>query len=490
MTTKLTHTARTILRSRVRRHPKNGPVLSGRPVSDLSNADLLQAALLLELDAPTEAECFALEEAKRNGRTGRAAIAAADEKAALTQKGGKGFDLIHVASTQEEADADDADDDNSDDDDTPAEAPAAPAKVEPSPAEQLAAEVRAKLGQGDFEGFNRALVDLAEKALKPATVQHVAPVDPSKIKGHVPSVTGRKTAKQVGLSVMLDCRDDATALDVYDAPDAPRRDPDYIWPDATGSILATLAHGGNVFLYGPAGTGKTTFAKQVAAHWGRPFVRVSCHNQTEAATLVGMTVPEQGNAKWQDGQLAAAIRKPGTVVLVDEPSVARAGALFVLQALLDDDRAIHVEETGETIHAAPGVLVLLADNTNGTGDTTGQYEGTQILNRATLDRASITVRLDYMDPTEEAAALVSRTGCNKKAAAALVKFANLTRTKADAGALAHGLGFRRLSALARQISFGVDPNKAFQRAVVETAPYDDKEPLRQMWEADMNTNAL
>jgi hypothetical protein len=90
----------------------------------------------------------------------------------------------------------------------------------------------------------------------------------------------------------------------------------------------------------------------MAAHYGRPFARISCDDQTESTTLLGMTVPDgKGGVKWQDGQLAAAIRRPGTVVLIDEPTVARAGAHYVFNALLDDERAIVSQETGERIRA-------------------------------------------------------------------------------------------------------------------------------------------
>ncbi|GKT30011.1 hypothetical protein ADUPG1_001340, partial [Aduncisulcus paluster] len=171
-----------------------------------------------------------------------------------------------------------------------------------------------------------------------------------------------------------------------------------------------------------------------------------------------------------DGQLAAAIRRPGSVILIDEPSVARPGALFVLQAVLDDDRAMHIPDTGEVIPVAPDVLFLLADNTNGTGDTSGQYEATRILNRATLDRLALTVRLDYMSPQQEAKALVNRTGIDGKRAAVLAKFAALTRSKADDGHLSHGVGLRRLVSLAKRLRAGIDANAAFQMAVLETAP--------------------
>jgi MoxR-like ATPase len=204
-----------------------------------------------------------------------------------------------------------------------------------------------------------------------------------------------------------------------------------------------------------------------------------------------MTVPsKEGGTVWQDGQLTAAIRVPGAVILVDEPSVARPGALFVLQAVLDGDRRLHIAETGEVVPVAPDVIFMLADNTNGTGDMSGQYEATRRLNRATLDRSSIHVPFQYLTPAEEANVIATKSGLSKRAAAILAKFAALTRAKAASGEVSHGVGLRRLLAMGELLADGAEPTVAFQLAVIESAPYDDKEPLRQFWTGSVDANAL
>lgn len=504
MTTSLTHTARTILRSRIRRHDKAASVLNGAKVSDMSTADLLQAATLLGLSAPTEAECAEyVKEKQATGSPSRALIKADGKDVSDPDAAGVGL------SEMDAIDADDADQSRDDlvTDDQPVLALDPQATPAEKKADKAVDDIKAKvdasvretlalMGAGNFEGFKDRLTKLAEQAHRPdpepVQLPPVQVYDTSKLSGHVPSVVGRRTAKDMGLtSGGTGAKVTATALDVYDAPDAPARDPHYIWPDSASAILSQLARGKVAFLYGPAGTGKTSLAKQVAALWRRPFVRISCDDQTEAATLVGMTVPNgEGGVKWQDGQLTAAIRRPGTVILIDEPSVARPGALFVLQAVLDDDRRLHIAETGEVVQVAPGVLFLLADNTNGTGDVTGAYESTRRLNRAFLDRAGVTVKLDYMPIDQEAKAVASRTGAKEATALALCKFAALTRRKADNGEVSHGVGIRRLMSLAELVSDGVNPDMAFQMAVIETAPFDDREPLRQMWTAEVNKKAL
>lgn len=492
---KLDGAKRTILRSRVRRHPG----AAGHDVATLSNPDLVQLALQLGVVIPSDAADLAYRQAKDNGATTQAAMAAAD-----SADDPSGLTIAPV--TSKDADAVEADAD-ADDKDAPASVasgdaqPAAQTKADADPVKAAAsaavADVLARFGAGDMVGF-RAGLDALALAAKAAELAPPAPVaapvgffDPSKVAGHLPVVIGRKTMQAAGIQALPTALDAFTALDVYDAPDAPAVDPAYVWPDDTALAMSALAQGNHVFLTGPAGTGKTTWAQQLAARYGRPFNRISCDDQTEAATLVGMTVPDpKGGVRWQDGQLAQAIRRPGTVILLDEPSVARPGALMVMQALLDGARALRAQETGELIPVAPGVLFIAADNTNGTGDETGQYEGTRRLNRAFLDRFAYTVAVDYLPTPTEAQVLAKRTGIKPAHALTLAKFAAATRLGTVEGKVSHGIGLRTLCALASGIVAGGDPARVFQLAAISKAPFEDREPLRQMWEANVKPGAF
>ena len=491
----LTTTGRTILKSRVRRHPDLPQTAPGADVSALTVADLIQLAYRLGMSLPSVAGCAAYEESKARGERPADRLRAADRAEGLFV--GSVYDADDAAADQAAYDAD-ADADAADTDAepaTPAPAPVATPEADPikTAADAAVADVLRPMGAGNMVGFQAALTALAVKAVTPPPVAApVYHVDPSKIRGTVPVVIGKKTMPQAGIRALMTAREDATALDVFDAPDAPALDPLYEFPDQfTAPAMAALRRARNVFLYGPAGTGKTSFAEQLAARYGRPFVRVSCDDQTEAATLTGMTVPDgKGGVVWQDGQLAAAIRRPGTVILIDEPSVARPGALMVMQALLDGARALTVQETGERIPVAPGVLFIAADNTNGTGDESGAYAGTRQLNRAYLDRFFVTFRLDYMPVAQEAQVIAKRTGLKPSHALSIAQYANLTRQGAHKGEVSHGLGIRRLFALAEQIADGVAPDLALQGTVIETAPFEDREPLRQLWTAHVSTGTF
>lgn len=510
----LTKTARTILRSRIRRHKDAvliGQFINGEygatNVAALTKDQLLAVAAKFGVTVPSSnaiaayeaaalqlpgADCLVAADAAEAGNLANIAPVSARQSPTVAAVVGTDADDADADADKDDDDADDAQPDTQ-----PQPQPQPEAKSDDDAAaleKAIDADVKgilALVGSGDFNGYQERLKELAREARKPARVVTVAAVDTSKIAGHVPVKRGEKTMADVGIPALPGVKLDATRLAVYDSPDAPKADPNYQWHPQTALMLSVFRRGQPVFGYGPAGTGKTEFAKQVAARFGRRFVRISCDDQTEAQTLVGMTVPDKdGGVKWQDGQLTAAIRVPGCVILIDEPSVARPGALFVLQAVMDADKKIHVAETGEVVHVAPDVMIMLADNTNGTGDTTGQYEATRRLNRATLDRPDIVVRFDYLSPADEARVLVAKTGVARKAAGALAKFGALTRARADEGKLSHPVGLRRLLALAALLADGADPVSSFQLAVIEGAPYDDKEPLRQFFTADMDVKAL
>jgi cobaltochelatase CobS len=193
-----------------------------------------------------------------------------------------------------------------------------------------------------------------------------------------------------------------------------------------------------------------------------------------------MTVPSaDGAVTWQDGQLTRAIQTPGCVVLIDEPSLARPGALFVMQNVLAN-RVLYVGETGRRVKVAEGVIFIAGDNTNGTGGGARRgFTDTNKLNLAFLDRFGVRVKFDYMPADQERDIIVSYTGCTPELATLLIAAAATTRAAAEGQQLTAGIGLRRLLSWAELLTDGVEAEDAFVSAVLNCAEEQDREALRQ-----------
>jgi MoxR-like ATPase len=405
------------------------------------------------------------------------------------------------AAPMPDTDSDDTDTDDARDLMTPPDAGAVPASDDDDAAaiEATVQAVRADIMTGGFTALDQRLRDLVIAARKPAVVKVVTKTVTVEVERDQDTTTPRAapTDQTVTWRRAFGVRGalGSETATVWDGahPDTPCVNDRYVWPAETAIALTEIRRGHNVMLFGPKGTGKTEFAQQIAARLGRPFVLISCDASTDAATLVGMTVPARDGkgVSFQPGQLVRAIQTPGAVICIDEPSIARPGALFALQNVLTANRSLYVQETGQKIKVAPGVIFFATDNTSGMGGGSRVgYHGTQALNAATLDRFGVRIKLGWHAPDVEAGIIVSYVpGCTIELANLLVQAATTTRAAADAQVLTEGLGLRRLFAWAGLLADGHDPEIAFRCAVQNCVPDGEQEALRQqcLLAVDKNT---
>jgi len=463
------HAIKAALKAAVRRAP-GGP--RGRDVSNLSVPQLKEIAIRLGLDV------------------------AQIERDALA-----GIHTIGANPPRHDQDEDpDMGDISADETAFDPEDDTAEADAEEHAIEQEVGDIARLVGTGGFIALDKRLRELVREARKPAVtiVERVeVPIERSAGgDGAVPIVVARHTNAQktwrelFGLKGPLSNR----TIHLWDGahPDTPAVNKRYIFPDvATTIALTQIARKRNVYLFGPPGTGKTEWATQLAARTGRPLAVISCDNATDAPTLIGMTVPgPNGGTVWQDGQLTRAIKTPGCVILIDEPSVARPGALMVMQNMLAN-RVLWHAETGLRVPVAQGVIFIAADNTNGTGGG-GKYgyTDTNQLNAAFMDRFGVRIDFDFLPRAEEIRALVGYTGCTKELAELLISAAAVTRAAAANAQLTTGISFRRLLSWAEQLTDGISPADAFRVTVLNGAKANDVETLRQQCLLAYDTTAV
>jgi cobaltochelatase CobS len=246
----------------------------------------------------------------------------------------------------------------------------------------------------------------------------------------------------------------------------------------------------NVWLAGERGTGKTEFVAQLAARLKRRLFRVNFDEALERADFIGGNSIESSSVVWKPGIIVQAIQHPGAIVLLDEIGFARAQSLAALHALCERSphRSITISETGQRIPVAQHVVFFGADNSNGHGDTSGNFAGVREQNTAFLDRFSFTLRFEYLPQDQERDLIANRTGLPVDAADLIVRFANVAREKARAGLLTQPPSLRQLFAWARSVRKGLPVEVAFKNAIINKYPADCTAELVGVFASHINTH--
>lgn len=158
---------------------------------------------------------------------------------------------------------------------------------------------------------------------------------------------------------------------------------------ALPDILVAVAAGASPFLVGPAGSGKTTLAEQIAKALGRSFYMAS--RVTSEYKLVGFT---DANGKTVRTQFREAYEHGG-LFLFDEVDASDPDALTAFNAALAGQLA---DFPDGMVRRHKDFAAIAAGNTFGRG-ADRQYVGRNQLDAATLDRFQ-TFEIDYDEQLE------------------------------------------------------------------------------------------
>ena len=160
----------------------------------------------------------------------------------------------------------------------------------------------------------------------------------------------------------------------------------------------------NILLVGPAGSGKTHLACQVADALGLAFAHISCSAGMSEGQLTGRLLPvgEGGRFEYVRSDFVRCY-EDGGVFLFDEIDAADSNTLLVLNsALANGQMALANRPENPVAKKHPDFVAIAAANTFGTG-ADRQYVGRNQLDESTLDRFRIgQVEMDY-DAEVEAA---------------------------------------------------------------------------------------
>ena len=166
-----------------------------------------------------------------------------------------------------------------------------------------------------------------------------------------------------------------------------------------------------VLLQGPTSAGKTSMVERLAHATGHRLVRINNHEHTDVQEYIGSFQPgASGSLEFCDGALTQAVRH-GFWIVLDELNLAPSEVLEALNRLLDDNRELHLPETGEVVRPHPHFMIFATQN------PPGSYGGRKVLSRAFRNRF-VQLQMDEI-PTEELSQILQQrfqlppSFCNK-----------------------------------------------------------------------------
>ena len=184
------------------------------------------------------------------------------------------------------------------------------------------------------------------------------------------------------------------------SPFTPVRDANYIFHESSRDLIVWFINPMDpLYVFGPAGSGKTSCIKQLAARLNYPVFEVTGHGRLEFPDLVGHLSVHQGTMQFDYGPLALAMRFGG-LFLLNEIDLLDPSTAAGLNSILDGAPLCIPENGGELITPHPMFRLCATANSNGGSDETGLYQGIQRQNLAFMDRFTL-CRVDYPAPEAE-----------------------------------------------------------------------------------------
>ena len=226
----------------------------------------------------------------------------------------------------------------------------------------------------------------------------------------------------------------------------PEKSDEYIYDiDELKNCILALEKRIPLYIWGHKGSGKSDLAEQICARLNRPFMRVQHSANTEESHIVGQWVVRGGNTEFELGPLPMAM-KNGWVFCADEYDFALPSVLAVYQAVLEGKSLIikEADAANRIIKPHPNFRFIATGNTNGSGDETGLYQGTNLQNSANYDRFGMVINKKYLSRKDESMILQKKVKLVPADADKMAEFAALVRESYDAGKISDTISPRTL----------------------------------------------
>lgn len=219
-------------------------------------------------------------------------------------------------------------------------------------------------------------------------------------------------------------------------------------------VITDLFAGEHVMMVGPAGTGKSTIAKNAAEALGLPFYSISLSPQTPASALLGY-MDANGNCV---RTMYREAYEHGGLFSLDEIDNGHASTLAVMNAGLAGDSMGFPDGM---VNRHPDFRCVASANTYGKG-ADRKYVGRAQLDAATLDRFTI----ETVDVDEELeSSICHATGLDSDTVSRVLSYVRRLRANAEAKGMQVVLSPRATAGMCRLMAAGKSWDKAVQGRV-------------------------
>ena len=161
------------------------------------------------------------------------------------------------------------------------------------------------------------------------------------------------------------------------------------------NILNLVASGENVYLYGPAGSGKNVICEEIAKSLGVQF-----YYQNTILTKFDVSGYKNAKGEFENTPFYTAW-KNGGLIMFDELDNSQAEAIIALNAALANGYYTF-PDSGERVEKHPNFRCMAAGNTNGQG-ATDEYCGRYQMDESSRDRFAF-IKIDYNEKIEKSIA--------------------------------------------------------------------------------------